>query len=104
MKQPTVGKMVKRKLKLTPQQEQELEGVLAWRWQLYNMALEQRIAAWQRRHVALARFEQEAELKDSRAAFPEYEAIHSHVLQDVLVPLMRALRHEPAPGPCRREA
>src|SRR5215471_7860289 len=83
----TVRKTFKYKLKLTPQQERELERVLGLCWQLCNTALEQRITAWQRCHVSLARFEQEAELKDIRAAFPEYEAIHSHVLQDVLARL-----------------
>jgi hypothetical protein len=51
---------------------------------LYNTALEQRIVAYQRRHLSVSRFQQEAELKDIRAEFPEYTAIHSHVLQDVL--------------------
>src|SRR5215468_1578549 len=37
--------------------------------------------------VSISRFQQEAELKDIRAAFPEYAAIHSHVLQDVLTRL-----------------
>jgi putative transposase len=64
-----------------------LDEVL-WRCRdLYNTALEQRIAAWQRRHVSISRFDQEAELKDIRAAFPDYAAIHSHVLQDVLARL-----------------
>jgi putative transposase len=87
MSQPTAHKTFKYKLKLTPQQERELECVLGLCQQLYNTALEQRIAAWQRRRISLARFEQEAELKDIRAAFPEYEAVHSHVLQDVLARL-----------------
>ncbi len=56
------------------------------RW-LYNTALEQRITAWQRRASRVSRFQQEAELKDIRAALPEYAAIHSHVLQDVLARL-----------------
>src|SRR6185437_6243820 len=50
-------------------------------------ALEQRITAWQRCRIALSRYQQAAELKDIRAAFPEYAAIHSHVLQDVLARL-----------------
>ena len=54
---------------------------------LYNTALEQRITAYQRRRVSVSRFEQEAELKAIRAEFPEYAAIHSHVLQDVLARL-----------------
>ncbi len=37
--------------------------------------------------VSISRFQQEAEVKDIRAAFPEYAAIHSHVLQDVLARL-----------------
>ncbi len=53
----------------------------------YNTALEQRIIAWQRLRVSVSRYRQEAELKDIRAAFPEYAAIHSHVLQDVLARL-----------------
>jgi putative transposase len=47
----------------------------------------QRITAYQRRHVSLSRYEQEAELQDIRSAFPDYAAIHSHVLQDVLARL-----------------
>jgi putative transposase len=54
---------------------------------LSNTALEQRITAWQRCHLAVTRFQQEAELKDLRAELPEYAAIPSHVLQDVLARL-----------------
>jgi putative transposase len=83
----TARKTFKEKLRPTPAQEQALEEVL-WRCRaLYNAALEQRITAWQRCHVATTRYQQEAELKDIRAAMPEYEAIHSHILQDVLARL-----------------
>jgi putative transposase len=64
-----------------------LEGVLGLCRRLYTVALEQRITAWQRCHVSLSRSEQEAELKGLRAEFPEYAAIHSHLLQDVLARL-----------------
>jgi putative transposase len=47
----------------------------------------QRIPDWRRRHASVSRYEQEAELKDIRATFPEYAAIHSHILQDVLARL-----------------
>jgi transposase len=47
----------------------------------------QRITAWQRCHISVSRFSQEAELKDIRAEFPAFAAIHSHVLQDVLAHL-----------------
>jgi putative transposase len=86
----TVRKTFKEKLKPTPQQERQLELVL-WRCRdLYNAALEERKTAYQRRGVSLSRFDQEAELKEVRAAFPDYEGIHSHVLQDVLARLDKA--------------
>ena len=72
------------KYKLTPTPEQALGRVLGLCRALYNMALEQRITAWQQERVSVSRFQQEAELKDVRADFPNYAAIHSHVLQDVL--------------------
>src|SRR5215813_3091246 len=85
---PTVRKTFQYKLQPTPQQERALDEVL-WRCRvLYNTALEQRITWWRRGQGRSAtRFQQEAELKDLRAAFPEYAAIHSHVLQDVLARL-----------------
>src|SRR5258705_9212619 len=83
----TVRKTYKYKLKPTPEQEHQLETVLWRRRTLYNTALEQRITAWRQRGVSLARYQQEAELKDLRAQLPEYAAIHSHVLQDVLARL-----------------
>jgi putative transposase len=87
MEQRTVRKTYKYKLKPTPQQAWELGCVLGLCRCLYNTALEQRIVAWQRVRVPVSRFQQEAELKDIRAEFPEYAAIHSHVLQDVLARL-----------------
>ena len=85
--QPTASNTYKEKLRPTPAQERALENVL-WRCrELYNAALEQRIAAWQRRQVSVSRYHQEAELKDLLAEFPDYAAIHSHTLQDVLARL-----------------
>jgi putative transposase len=88
MSEPTTcRKTYKEKLRPTPAQERALEAIL-WRCRtLYNVALEQRITAWQRCHVSVSRYQQEAELKAIRAEFPEYAAIHSHVLQDVLARL-----------------
>jgi putative transposase len=87
MNEQTVHKTYKYKLVPTPTQERELGRVLGLcRW-LYNTALEQRITAWQRAHVSVSRYQQEAALKDIRAEFPEFAAIHSHVLQDVLARL-----------------
>jgi putative transposase len=87
MNEQAIHKTYKYKLNPTPTQERELARVLGLcRW-LYNTALEQRITAWQRARVSVSRFQQEAELKDIRANMPEYAAIHSHVLQDVLARL-----------------
>jgi len=82
-----VHKTYKYKLKPTLQQERELGRVLGLCRSLYNTALEQRIIAYQQRYVSVSRYQQEAELKEIRATFPEYAAIHSHVLQDVLARL-----------------
>jgi putative transposase len=89
MEQQTVRKTFK--YKLTPNHEQErVLGEVLWRCRdLYNAGLEQRTTAWQRCHVSITRYQQEAELKAIRAEFPEYAAIHSHVLQDVLARLDR---------------
>jgi putative transposase len=87
MEHQTVRKTFKYRLKPTPEQERELGRVLELCRALYNTALEQRIIAWQRARVSVSRYQQEAELKDIRAEMPEYAAIHSHVLQDVLARL-----------------
>jgi putative transposase len=87
MDQQCLRKTFKYKLQPTPEQERELERTLLHCRTLYNTALEQRITAWQRCHVSVSRYQQEAELKVVRAEFAEYAAIHSHVLQDVLARL-----------------
>jgi putative transposase len=84
---PSLRKTFKYKLKPTPEQERQFEEVLWQCRRLYNTALEQRITLWKQRGISRTRYEQEAELKDLRAAFPDYAAIHSHVLQDVLARL-----------------
>jgi putative transposase len=80
-------KTYKEKLRPTPAQERALEHVLWCCRTLYNVALEQRITVWQRCRVSITRSQQEAELKAIRAELPDYVAIHSHVLQDVLARL-----------------
>ena len=87
MDQHSLRKTFKYKLQPTPAQEQELERVVMVCRQLYNVALDQRITAWQRCHVSVSRYQQEAELKDIRAAFPEYATVHRHVRHDVLARL-----------------
>jgi putative transposase len=87
MSETSLRRAYKYKLKPTPAQELAMAEVL-WRCRtLYNTALEQRITAYRRCGVTLTRYQQEAELKDLRTEMPEYAAIHSHVLQDVLARL-----------------
>jgi putative transposase len=87
MEQQTVRKTCKYKLMPTPTQERELGRVLGLCRSLSNTALEQRITAYRRAGVSLSRYQQEAELKEIRAEMPEYAAIHSHVVQEVLARL-----------------
>jgi putative transposase len=82
-----VRKAYKYKLKPTPDQARHLEEVLWRRRTLYNTALEQRITAYRRCGVTLTCYQQQAELPDLKAAFPEYAAITAQVLQDVLARL-----------------
>jgi putative transposase len=83
----SLRKSYKYKLKPTPDQEQALAETLWLCRRLYNTALEERITAYRRCGVTLTAYQQMAELKDLRAEFPEYAALHSHVLQDVLARL-----------------
>src|SRR5262245_43763184 len=83
----TIHRHYKYTLTPTPQQKRALTEVL-WRCRvLDNTALEQRILAWQRCPVSFPRYQQEAKLTAIRAEFPQYAAIHSHALQDVLAHL-----------------
>ena len=93
MAETSLRKTYKYKLKPTPEQERQLERVLWHCRRLYNTALEQRITLYRQRGVTLSGYEQEAELKDLRADMPEYAAIHSHVLQDVLARLNKTYQH-----------
>jgi putative transposase len=85
--EPTCRKTYQDKLRPTPTQERALERVLWCCRTLYTTALEQRITLYKHRGISVNRYQQEAELKALRAELPEYAAIHSHVLQDVLARL-----------------
>src|SRR5262249_10938366 len=78
------------KLKPTPEQDRAQKAVLLWRCRLlYTTALGQRLTCWRRGQGRLVspRFQQEAGLQDLCAAFPEYAAICSQVLHDLLARL-----------------
>ncbi|HEV2460726.1 MAG TPA: hypothetical protein VGS80_20420, partial [Ktedonobacterales bacterium] len=84
----TVRKTYQEQLRPTPQQERALEAVL-WRCRTLDTVAREPRLAWGRRGQGsgATRCQQEAALKEVRAAFPEYTAIQSHSLQDVLARL-----------------
>jgi putative transposase len=85
MAQHTVRKSYQYKLNPTPEQEQALETALSRCRMLYNVAVEQRKTWWGRgQGIGATYHQQQTELPDLKAACPEYAAVHSQVLQDVL--------------------
>ena len=58
--------------------------------QLYNLALEQRITAWKNHRRSLTGYDQAVQLPELKKAFPEFGAVGSQCLQDVLERLNRA--------------
>ena len=58
--------------------------------ELYNAALQERRDAWQKCHKSVTAAHQSAELPAIKALRPEYQDVHSQVLQDVLTRLDRA--------------
>ena len=59
---------------------------------LYNVALEQRISIYRQNKGSITCYDQIKQLPELRAAFPEYQAVNSQVLQDVIERLDRAYK------------
>jgi putative transposase len=73
----TVRKTFKEKLRLTSAQEQVFDEVL-WRCrELYNAGLEERKTAWERRHVSLTQYDQQAELGTTQPDLPSKRTINA---------------------------
>jgi putative transposase len=68
----------------THRQAAALEDLLGLHQRLYNAALEQRIAAWRRRHTSVGFVEQCANLTELRAADKSYAAINAQSSQVTL--------------------
>src|SRR5215813_10977543 len=72
--------------RLYPNQAQE-QTLLYWLRRcrvLYNACLEESKAAWTMQGKSLSAFDQINELPDLKRAFPAYQELPSHVLQDVI--------------------
>jgi putative transposase len=93
MEPQSVRKTYKYRLDPMPEQEKALEVTL-WRCRtLYNVALEQRKIWWERgQGVGASYYQQKAELPSLKAACPEFNEIHAHVLQDVILRLDRTFQ------------
>jgi putative transposase len=88
--QQRIRKTYKYKLQPTPEQKRLLDRTLMLCRHVYNAALDERKTAWKRRQVSVNYYQQEAELPDLKADFPEYTEVQSQVLQDVLLRLDHA--------------
>jgi putative transposase len=82
--QPNILKAFKYKLQPTKKQASQLDHTLYLCRQLYNAALQERIGAYKKCAVSITRFQQDKYLPEIKQALPEYNSVHSQVLQDVL--------------------
>ncbi|HET8909599.1 MAG TPA: transposase [Ktedonobacterales bacterium] len=90
--EPTTRKSYQYKLKPTPQQTQMLDRTLMLCRHVYNAAISERREAWRMRGVSLTYYQQKAKLPGLKEAMREYSAVHSQVLQDVVLRVDRAFQ------------
>ena len=76
----------------TKEQLSLLYKVLKFCRVLYNTCLQQRIWVYKSCGKSVSMMEQKAELPDIKKEFPEYAAIHSQVLQDIVIRLDKAFK------------
>jgi putative transposase len=92
MEPERVRKTDKDRLCLTPEQGRVLDTV-SWRCRtLYNVTLEERKAACERRRVSVNYDQQKAEPPDLKQVRPEFAEVYAHGLQDVILRLDRAFQ------------
>jgi putative transposase len=83
-------KAYKFRLSPTKKQEENLFRTLARCRELYNAALSERKDAYRMAGKSISYYEQKRDLPEIKEIRPEYNDIHSQVLQDVLLRLKRA--------------
>ena len=88
----TCRKTFKYQLDPTPEQAAKMDWTL-WRCrELYNAALQERKEAWQQSGVSIGYYDQQNQLPAIKEVRPEYRDIHTHVLQDVVRRLDKAMQ------------
>ncbi|HEU5198289.1 MAG TPA: transposase, partial [Ktedonobacterales bacterium] len=92
MPEATTHKTFKYKLRPTPAQAALFVTTLRVCRELYNAALQERKEAWQKCHVSVTYYQQKAELPDIRYLREDCAAIHSQVLQDVVLRIDRTFK------------
>ena len=92
METQSIHKTYKYKLKPTPEQERMLDRTLMLCRHIYNAALGERREAYRMRGLSVNYYHQKAELPGLKEAMPEYGAVYSQVLQDVVLRVDRAFQ------------
>ncbi len=92
MSEPTTRKTFKYKVQPTPAQAAQLEATLRVCRELYNAALQERRDAWKMQQVSVGYYQQKAELPEIRTIREDCAAIHSQVLQDVILRVDRTFK------------
>jgi putative transposase len=92
MKQQSVRKTHKYRLKTTPEQERALEHTLMLCRHIYNAAVGERREAWRVRRFSVTYYQQKAELPGIKEAMPEYAEVNAQMLQDVVLRVDRAFQ------------
>ena len=88
----TTRKTFKYKLQPTPAQAAQLGATLRACRELYNAALQERRDAWRMRRVSITYYQQKAELPEIRQIREDCAAVHSQVLQDVVLRVHRTFQ------------
>jgi putative transposase len=92
MEAATTRKTFKYKLQPTSAQAAQLEGVVRVCRELYNAGLQERRDAWRVQRVSVNYYQQKAQLPEIRQLREDCAAIHSQVLQDVILRVDRTFK------------
>jgi putative transposase len=88
----TVRKTYQYKLEPTPEQERTLDRTRMRCRHVYNAAIGERREAWRMRSISVTYYQQKVELPGIKEEMPEYSAVYSQVLQDVVLRVDRAFQ------------